>query len=215
MENRIDLDQLKELYDALSKAQSEIEGTKKGKVAGHGNWSYKYADLATVWDAIREPITKNGLSIIQMIHGVNTDNMLCVTRITHRSGGSIESQMPILFNEDKVSNKTTPIQALGSAITYTRRYSLMAMIGIAPEDDDGEAASATKGEIDEKKKKDFDEINEKIKNLDNDVKQLLNDSFPSRKDKITFCKDHKWDADEMRRVLSGDNGVAGDDYAKE
>lgn len=94
----------------------------------------KYADLASCWEACREPLSKNGLSIIQTTDISELNNAVVIeTTLLHSSGewvtGSL--QMPLI--------KTDP-QGVGSAMTYGRRYGLSAIVGIVSDDDDGEAA---------------------------------------------------------------------------
>lgn len=126
---------LKNLAAALCKAQADMEGAKKDAKNPHFN--SKYADLASVWDAIREPLTKNGLSIVQlprsMQGGVEVETILL-----HTSGESLSSVLAVPATKSDA-------QGFGSALTYARRYSLMAMVGVAPEDDDGNAASHKPG----------------------------------------------------------------------
>jgi hypothetical protein len=121
---------INEISAALAKAQGQIEGASKGKV--NPAFKSKYADLASIWDACREPLSANGLAVLQ-IPNETADGMMLVTMITHSSGQWFRSSYPVR------PVQATP-QGLGSALTYSRRYSLMAMVGIAPEDDDGEAA---------------------------------------------------------------------------
>ena len=97
----------------------------------------KYADLSSVWDAIRLPLTSNGLAITQTFANDNTDGVTIETTLMHISGEYISGSLHIK------PEKNTP-QGAGSAITYGRRYALMAIIGISPEDDDGERAMARK-----------------------------------------------------------------------
>lgn len=120
------------IAEALCKAQAAIKGAEKS----HSNPAFKskYATLADIWDACREPLTKNGLAVAQLVS--STADGVCVeTRLLHTSGQSLTSSlvMPLV--------QRTP-QAIGSAITYGRRYGLAAMVGVCPdEDDDGQAAS--------------------------------------------------------------------------
>ena len=115
---------------ALAKAQGEIEGATKSSENPH--FRSKYADLGNVWDACRGPLTKNGLAIHQGVRG--DGEMRLVTTILHASGQWIEDDgMPLLLDKQNM-------QGLGSALTYARRYGLMGAVGIAPEDDDGNAA---------------------------------------------------------------------------
>lgn len=121
------------LAEALSKAQAEMEGAKKGATNPHFN--RKYADLASVWDACRGPLTANNLAVAQLMQKAEDTNSVCVvTTLIHSSGEWISGELNVPVA------KRDP-QGFGSAITYARRYTLMAMVGIAPEDDDGNAAS--------------------------------------------------------------------------
>lgn len=120
------------LAAALAKAQSVIEGAIKDKA--NPAFRSRYADLAAVWDAIREPLTANGLSLIQMPDTGDLGEPVLVTRLLHASGEWLEGTYAL----NPV--KTDP-QGYGSAITYARRYAAMAVCGVAPEDDDGNAAS--------------------------------------------------------------------------
>lgn len=124
-------EQINEIATALAKAQGMIEGASKAAV--NPAFGKKYADLASVWDAAREPLSINGLSVVQ-IPNETPDGMLLVTMLLHSSGQWFSSRYPIR------PVKNDP-QGIGSAITYARRYSLMALVGIAPEDDDGNIAS--------------------------------------------------------------------------
>jgi hypothetical protein len=123
-------DAINEISGALAKAQGAIEGASKGKV--NPAFKSKYADLASVWDACRDPLSANGIAVLQ-IPNETPEGVVLVTMVTHSSGQWFRSSYPVR------PVQATP-QGLGSAITYARRYALMAMIGIAPEDDDGEAA---------------------------------------------------------------------------
>lgn len=124
-------DGIAELAKALSAAQREVETASKDSVNPHFNRSY--ADLASVWQACREPLTKNGLSVMQ--RPVSEGNRVgVITTVLHSSGQWMESTLWT------VPQQAGP-QAMGSCITYLRRYSLSAVAGVAPDDDDGNAAS--------------------------------------------------------------------------
>jgi hypothetical protein len=120
------------LAAALAKAQGEMEGAAKANVNPH--FKSKYADLASVWDACRAPLSKHGLSILQPVRA-DGPHVTVTTILAHSSGEWIEESLTM------TAQQNTP-QGVGSAITYGRRYGLAAMVGIAPEDDDGNAASA-------------------------------------------------------------------------
>lgn len=124
-------EQINDLAASLVKAQGEIEGAAKNSTNPH--FRSKYADLGAVWDACREPLTKNGLAVIQQPRAFEGE-MRLVTRIIHSSGQWLEDDgCPLILGKNDM-------QGLGSAWTYARRYGLMAAVGIAPEDDDGNAA---------------------------------------------------------------------------
>lgn len=125
---------MKELFAALSKAQFQFKHALKSSVNPH--FKSRYADLASVWDAVREPLHANGLCIMHEL--VDVEGRLHLrTILGHVSGESRESLMPVHAKD--FSNP----QSVGSAITYARRYALSAMLGIvADDDDDGNAAAS-------------------------------------------------------------------------
>jgi hypothetical protein len=124
-------DALNELATALSKAQGEITGALKD--SANPFFKSKYSDLASCWDACRAALSKNGLSVTQFPMTEGTESYL-VTHLLHTSGQWMRSSL-ILKSKDDTS------QAMGSAITYARRYALCAVVGVAQVDDDGNAAS--------------------------------------------------------------------------
>ncbi len=127
---------IKEIAAALSKAQGQLKNAKRDKL--NPFFKKKYADLASLWDTCRPVLSTNGLSIVQGVSS-NEMNVNISTLLMHNSGEWIESEL-ILHAE-----KSTP-QSMGSAITYGRRYSLSAMLGlVADEDDDGNEASKENG----------------------------------------------------------------------
>ena len=124
---------LAKLADALCKAQGQMEGAAKDSVNPH--FRNKYADLAAVWDAIRKPLAANGLSIVQFPRTVQ-QGVEIETTLLHTSGEFLRDSLWLPCSK-------VDAQGIGSAITYGRRYALMAVCGIAPVDDDGEAAVAS------------------------------------------------------------------------
>ena len=127
-------DQINEIAAAIAKAQGQIKGASKD--ANNPFFKSKYADLASVWDACRGALSANGLAVIQSPSAIGT-SVSVDTLLTHSSGQWIGGTVSVTARED------TP-QAIGSAITYLRRYALQSFAGVAPEaeDDDGNAASA-------------------------------------------------------------------------
>lgn len=126
----ISSESIKQLVSALLKAQSGMENVKKDK--DNPFFKSKYADLSSVWDACKPQLLANGLTIIQA-PGKDAEGHYVETILAHQSGEWISSKTyakPV---------KDDP-QAIGSAITYARRYGMQAIVGLCPEDDDGEAA---------------------------------------------------------------------------
>lgn len=143
-----------ELSKSLAAAQAKVKGAAKD--SENPFFRSKYADLASIWDACRDALSTNGISVVQSPSttfsgepeiytaksksgedrsGVKVATTVSVvTRLCHASGqwmqGTTAAMLP-----------AADPQAVGSAITYLRRYALAAMVGVAPEDDDGEATS--------------------------------------------------------------------------
>lgn len=129
-------EQINELAKALSLAQSEMRKASKDSTNPHFRSSY--ADLTSIWEACQESLTKNGLSVVQGASAEN-EQVSIETRLLHASGQWVESKIT-------VKAKDASPQAVGSALTYCRRYSLAAMVGVTPEDDDAESAQPRKPE---------------------------------------------------------------------
>jgi hypothetical protein len=123
--------EIDKLAAALSKAQGKIEAAVKD--SANPFFKSKYADLASVWAAIRQPLTENGLSIVQEPSSKN-GLVAVTTTLLHSSGQYTRSTLEVPVGKQDA-------QGYGSAITYVRRYQLQAIAGVAPEDDDGNAAS--------------------------------------------------------------------------
>lgn len=87
----------------------------------------KYADLDSVMGACMPALTENGICVIQPVAGEFVNTILI-----HESGECLGCSVPI-----KIGAGANPMQAFATAVTYARRYGLMCMAGIAPEDDDG------------------------------------------------------------------------------
>lgn len=126
-------EQINEITAALAKAQGEI--TNPSKDSQNPHFRNFYADLTSGINAIRGALTKHGLAYLQATR-LDGDIFMVDTRISHASGQWIESEYPACKFPAKP-------QEVGSALTYARRYSLFAIVGIAGEDDDGEAANKT------------------------------------------------------------------------
>ena len=131
--NSSESDSLDKLFSALSKAQSEMSPAKPN--SSNPFFKSKYADLSSIVNASKKPLGINGLSVIQRVMRNGSAGMTLLTRLCHASGQWIESSMTV--NPPKQD-----IQSLGSYLTYLRRYTYSAIVGVvvSGEDDDGEAS---------------------------------------------------------------------------
>lgn len=123
---------MQNLAKAMASAFPDIEGAVKDKTNPH--FRSKYADLGNVVDAIKPAIVKHGLWFTQVSHNV-PEHAAIETIIVHSSGETMSCGVVAV----PVSKQDA--QGYGSAMTYARRYSLSAAFGVAPEDDDGNAAA--------------------------------------------------------------------------
>lgn len=124
---------------ALAKAQAEMG--KAIKESTNPAFRSKYADLGNVMDACLPALNKHNIAVIQPIVS-DMDGRFVKTILIHESGETLECAVPLIVGKNDM-------QGLGSAITYGRRYGLMSMAGIAPEDDDGNAAAKGNANISE------------------------------------------------------------------
>ena len=117
---------------ALAKAQTNMG--KALKQANNPHFRSKYADLGNVMDACLPALNEAGIAVIQPT-GEDEYGRYVETRFIHgESGEWLSCRVPLIVAKNDM-------QGYGSAVTYARRYGLMAMAGIAPEDDDGNAAA--------------------------------------------------------------------------
>jgi len=124
---------MKNIATAFLKAQRDFAPALKTSTNPH--FKSKYADLAACVEAVIDALNTNGIAMIQRTHDDET-GVTVETVFIHESGETIESgrlHVPAAKNDP---------QGYCSALTYARRYSLMAACGIAPEDDDGNSASS-------------------------------------------------------------------------
>jgi hemoglobin-like flavoprotein len=123
------------LIEALCKAQLEFAQVVKANL--NPQFKSKYADLATIIQATMPALAKNGLAIIQTPH-VKGRELTMTTLLVHTSDEWISNDLTMPAT---MRNELTA-QTIGSACTYSRRYALQSILGIAADvDDDGTAAS--------------------------------------------------------------------------
>lgn len=130
---------MKNIYTAFVKAQRAFSPALKTSTNPH--FKSKYADLAACVEAVMDSLNEQGIALVQKTHpddtGVTVETLFVHESGECMSGGTLHVPAP----------KQDP-QGYGSALSYARRYSLMAACGIAPEDDDGNAATKAKRESD-------------------------------------------------------------------
>lgn len=124
-------DTITKLAAALVRAQSQIQPAIKD--SKNPFYNSTYANLESCWEALRKPLTLNGLSVLQLPCDLGSKPAL-ETVLLHESGEWISETTPLLLV------KQDP-QALGSSLTYQRRYSLAAITSLVQSDDDGNVAS--------------------------------------------------------------------------
>lgn len=140
---------MQQIATSFVKAQKQFAPALK--TATNPHFRSKYADLAACIEAVIDALNANGIALIQKTH--DSENGVTVeTVLVHESGETMSGGILHV-----PASKQDP-QGYGSALTYARRYSLMAACGIAPEDDDGNSASRApkpvpKAEIREPKSK--------------------------------------------------------------
>ena len=119
------------LAGAMAKAQGQIRGALKDSENPY--FKSSYADLASVWDACRQALSANDLAVFQTTEP-DERGIVLVTTLAHKSGEWMRGKLRVVPAKNDA-------QAIGSVITYMRRYSLAAMVGIAQVDDDGNTAT--------------------------------------------------------------------------
>lgn len=124
-----------DLAAALAKAQGQIEGASKDRRNDH--FKASYATLASIWEACRKALSDNGLSVVQTPGECAEGRVTLTTMLAHASGQWVRETLTIPLAK-------VDAQGYGSATTYARRYALAAIVGVAPDDDDGNAAVAAK-----------------------------------------------------------------------
>jgi len=124
---------IEELGKALALAQRRFGSAKKTSANPH--FKSRYADLSEVWEACHAALNDNGIAILQTpFPGLGEGEIGIRTMLLHTTGQWVACSVVIPLAKNDA-------QGIGSAITYARRYGLMALVGVCPEDDDGNAAA--------------------------------------------------------------------------
>ena len=122
---------MKEISAAMVKAQKEFGPALK--TSSNPHFKSRYADLSACVEAVIDGLNNNGIFLMQSSH-LCEDGVTVETVFIHESGEQISA------GKLHVPASKQDAQGYGSALTYARRYALMAACGIAPEDDDGNAS---------------------------------------------------------------------------
>lgn len=122
---------MQKIASALVKAQKAFGPALK--ISTNPHFRSKYADLSVCVEAVIDGLNENGIALIQIPHECES-GVTVETLFIHESGETLSA------GRLHVPATKQDAQGYGSALTYARRYSLMAACGIAPEDDDGNAA---------------------------------------------------------------------------
>lgn len=170
---------------AMAKAQSQIEAASKDKV--NPAFRSKYADLSAVWEACRKALTDNGISITQWPTHSDDHRLHLITRL------ACEGEW--MLCEFSIPTSKQDAHGYGSAVTYAKRFSLAAAVGVvADDDDDGNAAAGRPANTQAKTepKKEHGQLHGplKITDLKNGMKEFARD--------LEACSD----ADELNALMS-------------
>lgn len=153
-------DQTDKIIPALVKAQANVSNPKLNATVSYGNTQFRYADLGACLEAVRGPLLAEGIAIVQDVAPMDENGVAVTTRLIHTSGQWIESSllpMPVKAHDP---------QAVGSATTYGKRYTLCSLLGIVGEaDDDGQRAQQAKPEAAPKKRIPAKRINEVVEQI--------------------------------------------------
>ena len=169
-------DQIDELMTAKSKADATLNNIKKDGKVEYSKTKYSYAVLEDVCNEVRKKYSKFELSFTQIPIYEEGINVL-VTTLGHSSGQWIRCKM-------KIETQNAGSQAYGSALTYARRYSLVAMSCLAAtdEDDDAQAAQGIWNIVDKTGTIVIECANEQefLKNMDDQFASLINEGSPGK-----------------------------------
>ena len=181
--NALMSNQIENLASALSKAQAVIENVSKDKKG----FNYKYADLASCLTAAKKPLSDNGLSVSQLVSQDMNGKQILITLLIHESGQWLKS---IFAVENVVMKQCNSLQQLGAGLTYARRYSFSAIVGLSQEDDDAQSIHK-------------DSIVPKKDNGLTLVKEFMNLCAEHKLDAKQFAKFHNIDSHNIDTINNG------------
>lgn len=144
---------------------NKISNLAKTLKKNSNGYNYKYTDLA----GIHEALAGAGISYWQEVTQVNDKDYIKTHVIDDETGEEIRSGLGAeIVEATEINGKLNPAQAQGASISYSRRYSLLLILGLATEDDDAESLTQSQPAQHQSSKRgvSFDEIREKIKDME-------------------------------------------------
>jgi hypothetical protein len=156
---------------ALQKAQAEFPSMGKTKQVGGGSYGYSYLPLEQMLSLVTPVLLKNGLCLTQGFGCSATGETLIVTRLIHKDGGVIKSELPIFLSERDMANpKKNQTHNWGGAVTYQRRYSIKLILGL---ETDMDFNMEEEEEVSDKKPKLLENKGEVIETLRKQVQEKV------------------------------------------
>jgi hypothetical protein len=134
-----------QLATALSKVQGQLKAIKKDSLNDYTG--KPYADFPSIWEACRELLASNGLSVSQPTALGEAGVVIVETMLMHTSGQWIMGQLavPVPRDDSEKEKGKTLVQSVGSAVSHGRRYGFQGIVGVVLEGDDAEASGKTSG----------------------------------------------------------------------
>ena len=125
------LTEQQKLVSALIKAQKEFPTMGKTKQVGVGSYGYSYLPLEQMLSLVTPVLLQNDLSLSQGFSYTPTGETLLVTKLLHKDGGMIESQLPLFLSQKDMDHpKKNQTHTWGGSVTYQRRYSIKLILGL-------------------------------------------------------------------------------------
>ena len=166
-----------EIFKALVKAQAEMGNAKKN--SKNPFFKSSYSDLESVINAIKEPLNNSGLAVLQSMGTRKSGTQYVETVVLHTSGQWIRSRTNVVIAKERDP------QAMGSAVTYAKRYGLQALLLIPSVDDDGEAAMQRNKPL---------ENTTKVLSMENEIKSYI------ERDNLNLNKMLEWVGSKSKTI---------------
>ena len=201
-------EQTADVIAALVKARAAFQPLKKSETAKiSDSRSYRYADLASLLDAVTPALLAQGLILTQAPANDDALGLVLVSRISHISGQWIEGVYPM--------NAYPKPQEMGSQVTYARRYGAQALLGLAAEDDDGKSAQDAQPQV--SKPKGYDDWRVDMTACASEGLVRYGEAWTkSRKEFRAYANDHdaEWHAANKATAKQADDARAKQDAAE-